>query len=85
MTRSLSVSLIRPLQQQQLPGKTSHPQSNNTSIDPLPGRLAFILAESENPEAVTFCHGDRSACGAGRDMRACTDNPLDGESLAGTI
>lgn len=27
--------------------------------------LALILAASENPEAVTYCHGNRSARGAG--------------------
>lgn len=64
MTRSLSVSLIRALQQQQLPGKTGHPQGNNTSIDPLLGRLALILARIANSEAGSYCHGNRSAwCG----------------------
>lgn len=78
------MSLIRPLQQQQLPGKTSHPESNNTSIDPLSGRLAMVLGESESPEAATYCHGNHGACGlcVCVHMRACIDNLIDGKPLA---
>lgn len=63
--------------------RPGHPRSNNTSIDPLSGRLAFILAHCENPEAVAFCHGNGGACGARRDMGvgSSIDNPFRWETF----